>query len=413
MTCFASARLFRLGTVRAIRAASDHANRLDSASQERVRSDGDTSLNMHFTPWSDRTGPQDGSVDYVRDFRAMTLARSISDGYGAAPVSHLVCIVSSEWIHKTGDIHDPNNSRNRQLFETSIAWAQHLFGADALLAARMDMDEVGGGVVDCFVAPIATSRRGTRYLSISPRLQELRIQYHRRKSFEALQDSWAEFVQTRLDPSIERGKAKEGVGSDRLTPENFAAKAKNEIASKELHGERTRFESESAALAAERSALEASKSAILVEGAALVHGRSAFVAEVAKRTSDLVLLEAAATARVAAERDEILALARPRIENLRDRARLDGRAEGLKEARKLFRSGLAEFLAGRLAFETHSDRLEEVNLVAAADDDDLVSLAESVRAAGLDIVFARIENVFRVIGVEVDVVRDKLSGLSL
>lgn len=76
------------------------------------------------------------------------------------------------------------------------------------MSARLDLDEKGAGVVDLILAPVATSKKGTLYLSISPVLRELQLRYGGRKSFSALQDSWAEFVHEHLDPAISRGKEK-------------------------------------------------------------------------------------------------------------------------------------------------------------------------------------------------------------
>ena len=259
MTLFASVRFQRLSHLRVIEAAAVHANRMDATSKMRLRDGADSSLNLFYNPWTvAQSDDQHKRFDYVADFKRMKEKLNARERGGTAPASHLICQVSPEWFVETGDLHDPNNSRNRLLFAAATEWARLMFGQDSVLSARMDLDEKGGGNVDVFVAPIAKKLKRP-FLSVSPRLEELRKQYHRKKTFEALQDSWAEFVQAKLDDRIQRGKMKEGIGDDRLTPENHGAREENKKAAAAIEKAAAAIENEKLALAKSRAELKAQR----------------------------------------------------------------------------------------------------------------------------------------------------------
>ena len=145
---------------------------------------------------------------------------------------HLLLNVSPEWIEEAGDLHAEDNERNRRLYEE----AQGFFsGIPGLVAARMDLDEVGGGVVDLFLAPVfsRTSRlrkdgsRGADIPEISvSKLDALwREQTGERLAYSGLQTLWADHCAERLDPRIQRGRRKSETGREHLTVPEFKAEA--------------------------------------------------------------------------------------------------------------------------------------------------------------------------------------------
>ncbi|MFO1116981.1 MAG: hypothetical protein U1E28_14970, partial [Beijerinckiaceae bacterium] len=208
---FISVRLARIPNMRELQAAAAHASRLDKTSIKRLRPGADSSLNYHHRPWIGAPRPGAVPIDYVADFETMLRRRGIPVRANAAPVAHCIVQVSPAWIKRTGELHDPENPRNRQFFEFSIAFARHAFGEDSVLAARMDHDETGGGTVDVFVCAEARTKTGKPFLSISPALR--RIQKGRpeaRNTFSALQDCVAEYAKATLDANLKRGKLKEG-----------------------------------------------------------------------------------------------------------------------------------------------------------------------------------------------------------
>jgi hypothetical protein len=69
-----------------------------------------------------------------------------------------LCVVSPEWVKAVGDLHDPDNPRNRALFDQAKAWAESWAGKGAVFGARLDLDEAGGAVVDLMISPVRTSR---------------------------------------------------------------------------------------------------------------------------------------------------------------------------------------------------------------------------------------------------------------
>jgi len=102
------------------------------------------------------------------------------------------------------------------LFEHARKWADETFGENACIAARMDMDEKGSGVVDLVVVPVAesTTRGKTKTLvSVNKGLERA---WGKCKSYSALQDSWSQYAKRHLDPALERGKPKAETGADHV-----------------------------------------------------------------------------------------------------------------------------------------------------------------------------------------------------
>jgi hypothetical protein len=135
---------------------------------------------------------------------------------GSAIMFHMLFIVSPEWVTKAGDLHDKTNPRNVALFEQAIACAEKEVGG--VIAARLDLDELGGAVVDVFCTPVfkrsRTKKDGTQgnvvaEISVAKALKNLH-QRHRteldKRETGSLQNMWAGWAQTHLDRTIERGE---------------------------------------------------------------------------------------------------------------------------------------------------------------------------------------------------------------
>ena len=267
---FVAARLYRLKGLRALRGQQDHANRLDETSRLRHRKEGNPCETLAFNPWlGDRPAYPAAPFDYLGDFDRMLAQREIKTRGNAAGVAHFIFQVSKEWISEVGSLHDPLNPRNMGTFECAIGWAYATFGKDSILSARMDMDETGGGTVDVFVCAEAGTKLGKKYISISPALRRLQTRYGSRNTFVALQDCVAEYAQAHLDPALQRGNPKEGKGPDRVSPENYKARAINERRRERLETVRQGNKGRRAALRAEAERLEREASRLSVLDATL------------------------------------------------------------------------------------------------------------------------------------------------
>ena len=65
-----------------------------------------------------------------------------------------LCVISPEWVKAAGDLHDPDNPRNRALFDQAKAWAESWAGKGSVFGARLDLDEAGGAVVETYRMPV-------------------------------------------------------------------------------------------------------------------------------------------------------------------------------------------------------------------------------------------------------------------
>jgi len=206
---FSAVRCFNVKTIQALASAREHAFRRDENSQKRVDlSRTDMSLvSSEYAP--------DNPRDVVQAFRSFKERTGIKEQKGASVALHMLCVVSPEWLAETGDPRDPDNPRVKELFTKSQEWAEQKFGAGSVIASRLDVDEAGSGVVDVFVCPSSVvgqkNRPGQdkRVISTRKALKTIQREYKRKRSFMALQDSFAEFCQSNLDPDIQRGIPKE------------------------------------------------------------------------------------------------------------------------------------------------------------------------------------------------------------
>ena len=248
-----------LKTVADIRSAERHAKREDKTSVLRQR-EGASHVDNHF--WS-RCGDalDTGGADYFAAFKAHKAKHGVtSERRGAALASHALVGVSPEWLEATGSPHDLNNPRVQLLIERAKDWVESWCGEGAVWAVRYDTDEIGSGIVDVIASPIRTAhhKSGSNKPSISvnkantdlvdavnARRLELWVEAGQnaddyipiRKSYRAMQDSWAWFAQEHLSPALERGDPKEKTRREHLYPEEFkealaAAKSAEEFEAK-------------------------------------------------------------------------------------------------------------------------------------------------------------------------------------
>jgi hypothetical protein len=171
--------------------------------------------------------------DYEAAFKAAPKHFGARYRRGAPLGVNLQLIISPDWIREVGDLHDERNERNRLLYQAALAFVRDIKG---VVAARMDLDEEGGGVVDIYVAPVfpRTNRlrkdgsRGSEILEISvSKLNAFwREQSGEKTGYSGVQTLWAAYCAKNLDPRIKRGDRKSETGRQHLeVPEIKAAYA--------------------------------------------------------------------------------------------------------------------------------------------------------------------------------------------
>lgn len=218
-TLFAAVRVRRITSLQHLNACAIHGRRKDPSALRRCDM-GKTKDNLSESDYSD------DPLDLVKAFKQRK-ALSGAKEYGKAPLGlHALCIISPDAIAKHGDVHDPNNPFNVKMFHQAKAWAEAEFGEGSVIASRMDMDERGSGVVDLFIVPVRemTMRGKSKpIISVNKALDEISSKYNRRKSYQALQDSWSEHAKV-LNPDIQRGREKTVLGDDYQPPDIFRRK---------------------------------------------------------------------------------------------------------------------------------------------------------------------------------------------
>ena len=144
---------------------------------------------------------------------------------GVRPVLHIVVGVSPESL---GDgVHDRDDPRVKQLLKAAIEWANAELGG--VFAARYDVDEKGGGIVDLFCAPVreyAVGRGRTMRTMVAPAmaLRELAKRHERGLSYAAMQTSWTEWANRELGDGrvrFQRGRPKAETRAEHLSPEDY------------------------------------------------------------------------------------------------------------------------------------------------------------------------------------------------
>jgi len=232
-----------LKTLSDIKSAERHANRLDNTSALRQRK-GASHADNYF--WSNiGEGLEAGGADYVAAYKAHKLRHGVkSERKGAALASHALVGVSPEWLEETGSPHDLNNPRVQALIEASKAWVETWSGEGMVWGVRYDVDEVGSGVVDVLASPVHVqfhkSGSSSPKISINKANDKLLSQVNERlkkewvtggqksedykpvrKSFRAMQYSWAWYAQEHLSPELQRGIYIETTRRQHLFPEEY------------------------------------------------------------------------------------------------------------------------------------------------------------------------------------------------
>jgi hypothetical protein len=212
----AAIRVNKISTIAQLRGASLHAQRHDEIGRARVREGAEAGFGL---AWSKA---EENDRDYLAAFKAHKAELKAGERKNAPIALQALCVVSPEWVERTGGLHDADNPRNRQLFDQAKAWAESWAGKGAVMATRLDLDEKGGAVVDVLVSPVRESR-GKPVISTNKALGELKAATGERNEYAALQTSWAEWCQAHLDRRIVRGTRKELTQRQHLSPETYGA----------------------------------------------------------------------------------------------------------------------------------------------------------------------------------------------
>jgi len=212
----AAIRVNKISTIAQLRGASLHAQRHDEVGKARVREGAEPGFGL---AWSKAEG---NDRDYLAAFKAHKAELKAGERKGSPLALQALCVVSPEWVQKAGDLHDPANPRNRQLFDQAKAWAESWGGKGSVMATRLDLDEKGGAVVDVLVSPVRESR-GKPVISTNKALGELKAATGERNEYAALQTSWADWCRQNLDHEIVRGTRKELTQRQHMSPETYGA----------------------------------------------------------------------------------------------------------------------------------------------------------------------------------------------
>lgn len=248
MNMFAYCRTYDINSVQYLIAQTRHALREDKTSQPRLRSGAIPGTQIHLRR-------EDPKPDYVAAFKAFKKKKGAGERKGAKLGLHIMCGVSPEWLAEAGDLHDPENPRQRQLLEAAVAWANS-WSNDGCFDARIDLDETGSAVVDLFVAPTSQQKhksgKSKLVISVNKALEALAIEHEGKKSrqYSALNTSWAEYAYEHLDPRLVRGKPKSETGKEHIPPDRYrdmmerATAAEAEAKQAKAEAERLRAEAQ-------------------------------------------------------------------------------------------------------------------------------------------------------------------------
>lgn len=216
---FAYTRTYDISSFQYLTAQTRHALREDKTSKSRMREDATPGTALHMIP--DAPAP-----DYVKSFKNFKSEKGAAERKSAKIGLHIICGVSTDWMTETGDLHDPENPRQRELLDSAIAWANS-WSDDGVFDARIDLDETGGAVVDLFVAPTAIqnhkSGKSKKTISVNKALEALSIEMGLSKSkhLSALNSSWAKYAQANLDSRLVRGTPKSETKKEHIPPDQY------------------------------------------------------------------------------------------------------------------------------------------------------------------------------------------------
>ncbi|NHN84765.1 hypothetical protein GOB93_08930 [Acetobacter musti] len=225
MKALVAVRVQQIKSMATIRMAEAHGKREDEVSEKRVEKSR-TVLNLVASRYSP-AAPLELEIAY----KAFKEATGASEGKGAAIMAHMIAVISPDVLAETGDPRDPNNPQVQALFEQAQAWARSEFGEESLIAARLDVDEKGAGVVDLFVCPTAMQsggrgRKPKLTISVKSGLEAVAKKYpmppnedgtpvlnkygrpKKKRNYSALQDSWGDWASQHIDQRLRRGDPK-------------------------------------------------------------------------------------------------------------------------------------------------------------------------------------------------------------
>lgn len=269
---FAYCRTKPIKSVQYLSHQSRHARREDETSKPRIRRDVSPGTALS---WSCDDGPK---PDYAASFRAFKQSKGASERKGAQIGLHMLVGVSPEWIREAGDLHDPANTRNRQLLDAARAWADS-WSDGGCYAARLDLDETGGAVVDLFIAPTAEQKhrsgKAKLTVSVNKALEAVAVKHTGKKGkhYAGLNTDWAEYARQHLDQRLERGRPKDETGVQHVGPDQYRAMMQEAEAARDAAKA-----AEAKAKLAERAAaekLKAAEDAVMIAaqvGAAVITG---------------------------------------------------------------------------------------------------------------------------------------------
>ena len=106
----AAIRVNKITSIAQLRGATLHAERGDETSQARLREGAEPGAGL---AWSKAA---ESDRDYLAAFKAHKAELGAGERKGAPLCMQALCVVSPEWIKAAGDLHDPDNPRNRALF---------------------------------------------------------------------------------------------------------------------------------------------------------------------------------------------------------------------------------------------------------------------------------------------------------
>lgn len=224
MTVFAYTRSEAINTYKRLKDLELHALRVDRLARENLR---DGAIVGAGLDWPDRSARR--LTKAYGEFKK----RNDADPRGGSQILHSVGVaLSPKWITGDGklDPYDPKNPNNILLLNTAVAWVKSFAGDDAIVSARMDLDEQGCGWVDVYFAPIRQQKYKGRsetkaVISVNKCLEDHALShgYSKGSHYAALNTSWAKYAQKHLDPSIQRGNPKKYTGKEHLPPRLYKA----------------------------------------------------------------------------------------------------------------------------------------------------------------------------------------------
>jgi hypothetical protein len=209
----AAIRVNKITSISQLRGATLHGQRADETSRARLREGAEPGEGLAWSKAED-------DRDYLAAYKAHKTELEARERKGAPLCMQALCVVSPEWVQQAGNLHDPENPRNQQLFDQAREWAESWAGEGSVFGARLDLDEAGGAVVDLMVSPVRESR-GKPVISTQKALKELKETTGERNEYSALQTSWADWSRAHLGREIERGTRKEITSRQHLSPETY------------------------------------------------------------------------------------------------------------------------------------------------------------------------------------------------